>query len=620
MDKLFLTILNMSLTGSFVIASICLARLPLKKAPKIISYCLWAVAGFRLVFPFSLDSVFSLIPFNAETIPPNIAMQAIPRINSGISFVNDAVSSVLPPAATMTASINPLQVWIAIGTFLWLTGGAVMLIYGVVSFIILKRKMSGASHIETNIYEAGNIKSPFALGFFKPGIYLPSGLSEQERGYIILHEQTHIRRYDHIVKLAAYFILCLHWFNPLVWTAFRLLGVDMEMSCDECVLREIGSETKKDYSRSLLSLATDRHAPGSPLAFGEVGVKARIKNVLNFKKPSRVTVVSAVTLAALLSAGFALNKACNLIEFEAIYSDVTEYSYSVQFALGDTVYSLYIPDGRLQTSGGWRGLKEIGFARGGNGDKYRIFEREGHSIDEFIVVQDDGFMNPASIYIAGEQKTYSLENMTDKERFEHLSSVTLYSDGTARLAAPPISSYALTWPCYYTFENSELLIYYNIDDPFARFAIIDENTLQFQSATVPLFAQEGARYVSAPQKPSFDLNDVSIAFKKVDFTLENSGFTMIWKNVTNKMLTYGEAFSLEKRVNDEWINIGNHDNFAVAHQLPANSEINQIYPLNESMLDIDNGTYRIVTWIFDMDEPGSYREYSVSAEFTVDRY
>jgi|GEM_PF-847164 len=309
MDKLFLAILNMGLTGAFVIAAICLVRLTLKKAPKIVSYCLWAVAGFRLVLPFSIESAFSLIPFKAQTIPPDIAMQTVPRIDSGVTIVDNIISGSLP-AVALGASVNPLQIWTAVGTFAWLTGVAVMLIYGVASFFILKRKMKEAAHIESNIYEAENIKSPFVLGIFSPKIYLPIGLSAQERGYIVLHEQTHIRRYDHIVKFLAYFILCLHWFNPLVWAAFLLMGVDMEMSCDERVLKEMGGETKKDYSLSLLSLATERRIiGGSPLAFGEGGVKERIKNVLNFRKPSRVIIVAAVALVAVLSIGFAVNKA-----------------------------------------------------------------------------------------------------------------------------------------------------------------------------------------------------------------------------------------------------------------------------------------------------------------------
>ncbi|NLO48225.1 MAG: DUF4825 domain-containing protein [Clostridiales bacterium] len=292
--------------------AICLARLPLKKAPKIITYCLWTVAGFRLVFPFSIESVFGLIPFKAQTIPADIALQQVPRIDSGIPFVNNAVSSILP-AATPAASVNPLQIWTTIGAFVWLIGGAVMLIYGIVSFVILKRKMREAVHIEANIYEAENIQSPFVLGVFKPKIYLPASLSSQERSYILLHEQTHIRRHDHIVKFAAYFILCLHWFNPLAWVAFLLMGVDMELSCDERVLKQMGGEIKRDYSLSLLSLATERRIiGGSPLAFGEGSVKERIKNVLNFKKPSRVIIAAAVALAAVLSVGFAVNKAAQI--------------------------------------------------------------------------------------------------------------------------------------------------------------------------------------------------------------------------------------------------------------------------------------------------------------------
>jgi len=324
MDKLFLSILNMSLTGAFVIAVICLARLPLKKTPKIISYSLWAVAGFRLVFPFTIESVFSLLPFKAQTIPLDIAMQPIPRIDSGIPLVNDMISDILP-AATVQFSANPLQVWTSIGAFVWLAGLAAMLIYGVASFVILKRKMREAAYLEANIYEAENIKSPFVFGIFTPKIYLPVGLSAQERQYVILHEQTHIQRRDHIVKLAAFFVLSLHWFNPLAWAAFLLMGIDMEMSCDEHVLREMDGETKKNYSLSLLSLATERRIiAGSPLAFGEGGIKARIRNALTFRKPSRIIIIVAVALVVVLSAGFAVNGVSEAINSPAAVGDIIQ--------------------------------------------------------------------------------------------------------------------------------------------------------------------------------------------------------------------------------------------------------------------------------------------------------
>ncbi|MCL1791567.1 MAG: M56 family metallopeptidase [Peptococcaceae bacterium] len=314
MDNIFLTILNMSLTGSFVIIAICLARVLLKRAPKIISYGLWIVAGFRLIFPVSLESVFSLIPFKTQIIPPDIAFQTTPRINSGVMVVDDMISGALPVPA-LGASLNPLQIWVTIGAYVWLLGVVVLIIYGIISFRLLKGKMRGATLVETNltganIYETENIRSPFVLGFLKPGIYLPVGLSAQEREYIVLHEKTHINRRDHIVKFLAYFVLCFHWFNPLVWAAFLLMSADMEMACDERVLQKMGIETKKAYSLSLLSLATKRHGIGSsPLAFGEGGTKGRIKNVLKFKESPQIVIVVAVLLVTALCIGFALNRA-----------------------------------------------------------------------------------------------------------------------------------------------------------------------------------------------------------------------------------------------------------------------------------------------------------------------
>jgi len=310
-DKLFLTILNMSLTGSFVVAAICLARLSIKKAPKIIAYCLWAVAGFRLAFPISIKSAFSLIPFNAQIIPPDIATQPVPSVDSGIAFVNDAVAAVLPssPVNIDAASINSLRLWTAVGSWVWLAGSAILLVLGVAGYIRLKNKMASAIRVEGDIYETDEIQSPFVLGVFKPKIYIPLDLSGQERNYIILHERTHIRRKDYIIKFVAYFIVCLHWFNPLIWAAFVLMGLDMEMSCDERVLTELGSGINKDYSLSLLSLAANRRVlGGSALAFGEDGVKKRIKNVLKFRKSSRVAGIVAVAFVALLSLGLMVSR------------------------------------------------------------------------------------------------------------------------------------------------------------------------------------------------------------------------------------------------------------------------------------------------------------------------
>ena len=337
----------MSMTGAFVVAAICLARLPLKKAPKILSYCLWAVAGFRLIFPFSIESSFSLIPFDAQTIIQDVAAQpnqdvashaiqdvAAQPIQDGASqSIQDmatanttaannasanttiAVTDVANAAAVNTAVVNeathatsnPLHSWLAISSWIWLVGAGLFLAIGAVFYIRLKHKMASAIRVEGNLYETDGIQSPFVLGIFKPKIYIPLGLSGRERVYLILHERTHIRRYDHIVKFLAYIIICLHWFNPLAWVAFLLMGLDMEMSCDERVLKDMGNGIIKEYSMSLLSLTVGQRIIGnsSMLAFGADGVDKRIKNVLGFKKSSRIAVVFAIVFIMLLTLGLA---------------------------------------------------------------------------------------------------------------------------------------------------------------------------------------------------------------------------------------------------------------------------------------------------------------------------
>ena len=305
MDSALITILNMSLTGAFVIAAIVIARFALKKAPKMISYCLWAVAGFRLAIPFSFESVLSLMPFRAQPIPQGLPDYTAQQVYTAASGTPDAGYPWLAGQAA-----GPQQVLLSLGFYIWMLGALVMLICGMVSFLRLKRAVSGAGLVSQNIYEADNIETPFVLGVIKPAIYVPSGLTQRERSYIVLHEQTHIRRRDHLIKFAAYFILCLHWFNPLAWAAFLLMGVDMEMSCDERVLKVMGAGTKKDYSQSLVRLASQRRVfSGSPLAFGEGGVKERVRNILSFGKTSRLVTITAVVIALLFSVGFSVDRA-----------------------------------------------------------------------------------------------------------------------------------------------------------------------------------------------------------------------------------------------------------------------------------------------------------------------
>ena len=309
MSELFISVLNMSLTASYVILFVILCRLLLKRCPKIISYVLWSVVAFRLIIPFSFESMYSLLPqkINTSPISHDIMYQQSPQFNSGIGIVDSIISNSLP-APSIGDSVNPLQIYLEIGAFIWIIGAVVLLIYSLVSIITLKKQLKSAQPIEKNTYEAKDLKTPFVLGIIIPKIYLPTGLSTQEKSYILLHEQTHINRKDHIVKVFAFLILCIHWFNPLVWIAFMLMSMDMEVSCDERVIKEAGNDTKKPYATTLLSLSSGRHIlNGSPLAFGEGSIKGRIKNILDYKRPKFWVVTTVIIAVIAVSIGLVAN-------------------------------------------------------------------------------------------------------------------------------------------------------------------------------------------------------------------------------------------------------------------------------------------------------------------------
>ncbi len=307
MDGLFLQIVNMSITASYVILFVIVVRWLLKKAPKIFSYVLWSVVLFRLVFPFSFESIFSFLTVSTETVPPDIMYAQTPQIDSGVAMIDRAVNLALP-APEGFASINPLQIWIPLGSFVWMLGIFVILAYSTITTIRLYRTLRGAKPLFDNVYEMCEIETPFVFGLIKPKIYLPANLRQHEQVYILKHEQTHIKRFDHIIKPIAFLIVSIHWFNPLVWIAYILMGKDMELSCDESVIQQMGNSIKQDYSASLLSLSTGKRGLGaSPLAFGESNIKERILNVLRYKKPAYWVVAIAVIAVLIVGIGLSSN-------------------------------------------------------------------------------------------------------------------------------------------------------------------------------------------------------------------------------------------------------------------------------------------------------------------------
>ncbi|MBR7132885.1 MAG: hypothetical protein IKD04_05080 [Clostridia bacterium] len=288
MEQLFLQLLNMSITASWIVLAVSVFRFLFKKAPKAIICVLWAFVAIRLICPFSFESVLSLIP-SAETIPQEIIYSKEPTINSGIPILNSSVNPIISEAFAPAPqnSANPLQILTAIAANLWIAGIVIMLSYIAVSYLRLRKRTKEAAPLEKGIWVCDRIDTPFILGVIKPRIFLPSAMNDADKQYVIAHEKAHLKRCDHLWKPLGFIILTVYWFNPVIWLAYILLCRDIELACDQRVIKEMGIENKKPYSNALINCSTPaKLITACPLAFGEVGVKGRIKSVLSYKKPS----------------------------------------------------------------------------------------------------------------------------------------------------------------------------------------------------------------------------------------------------------------------------------------------------------------------------------------------
>jgi len=289
MSKIFLSIINMSISASYIVIAVLLLRLLLKKAPKWIAVFLWGIVAVRLVCPFSIESVLSLIP-SSEVVSPNIMTDNTPTINTGIPIINSTLNPVISESFTPDpgASANPLQIWIPILTAIWIVGIVALLIYTVISYAKVKRKIGTAVLYKDNIYQSEHVVSPFVLGIIKPKIYLPFNMNDKDMDHVVAHEMAHIRRKDHLWKPLGFLLLTIHWFNPLMWLGYVLLCRDIELACDEKVIGELDHDARADYSEALLTCSVNRKMIAAcPLAFGEVGVKDRVKSVLNYTSTTR---------------------------------------------------------------------------------------------------------------------------------------------------------------------------------------------------------------------------------------------------------------------------------------------------------------------------------------------
>ena len=309
MNELFLKIINMSISASWLVLAVLILRFVLKKAPKWINVLLWGIVAIRLICPFSFESTLSLIP-SAETIPLNIGMDTTPTINSGISAINNAVNPIISQSNTPMAgaSVNLLQITIGIYEYIWIFGMIALALYTAISYWRLRRKVDTAVRYKDNIFQSENVSFPFVLGIIKPRIYLPFKMNGQYLEYVVAHEQAHICRKDHWWKPLGFLLLTIHWFNPLMWLAYVLLCRDIELACDEKVIKELGNEQRGDYTQALVACSVNRRMIAAcPLAFGEVSVKERVKSVMNYKKPAFWVIIISVIVCVGVAVCFLTN-------------------------------------------------------------------------------------------------------------------------------------------------------------------------------------------------------------------------------------------------------------------------------------------------------------------------
>jgi len=309
MEALFLKLVNMSITAGWLVLAIAAVRLLFRRTPRWILCLLWGLVALRLICPVSIESSLSMIP-SAEPLPQEILYTAHPQIQSGVpmidSAVNPALQSSMAPAELTSA--NPTQIWSFLLSRVWVLGMVLMLLYTAGSYLLLKRRVAAAIPLCRGIKQSEHVDSPFVLGLIRPVIYLPFGMESPDMDHVIAHEKAHIRRRDHWWKPLGFLLLSIYWFNPLLWLAYVLLCRDIEAACDEKVIRDMDRNGRRAYSRALLNCSIHRRRIAAcPLAFGEVGVKARVKGVMYYRKPAFWVILTALLGAVIVGICFLTN-------------------------------------------------------------------------------------------------------------------------------------------------------------------------------------------------------------------------------------------------------------------------------------------------------------------------
>lgn len=501
MSELFLKFLNISITAGWLVLAILLMRTILKKAPKWINCMMWGIVGVRLIFPFSIESIFSLIP-SIETVSKEIFYEKYPTVQSGSITVDSIVNPVLSTffEATPQNSANPIQIFIAIAANLWVLGTLVMIGYAFFSYLFLEEKLREATHLKENIWKCDYVDPAFVFGLFRPRIYISSSLKETQLEYVIAHERAHIKRKDYLWKPIGFCLLAVYWFHPLIWIAYITLCKDIEYACDEYVIKHMQIEEKKAYSMALLECTTLRKMIYvCPVAFGELNVERRVKTVLSYKKPALWISFISIVICVVFGVGFLTEPMNSDARIERRDYEM----YVIERYPHEENYLTLLPDGKFimednidpNTYGGYsvRGIYEqdgnyIILQFSDSDEKYELVAKGDELIFEDTQTASSFISDTWNVWTEIEsdrfvkQSTYTLLERDWPEEF-----VEAMDDATKEKLAESKSFPASTYWSYYFDQNGNSEgIQYGTAVSYNEIENIDDYVLKLNLMVVPV--------------------------------------------------------------------------------------------------------------------------------------
>lgn len=659
MSELFLELLNLSIMTGWLILAVLVVRVCLKRAPKYIRCILWGLVGLRLVFPFPIESIFSLLP-SSKVIDTEIVYDRTPAIHSGIPVVDNVTNNLMMDsfAPNMQNSVNPLQVVTFIASNVWMLGVVVMLIYCIISYFLVQRKVFDAVKREGNVYQCERVATPFVLGLVRPKIYIPYQIDDEAIEYVVAHERAHIKRGDQITKLVGFLVLSVYWFQPLIWVAYILLCKDIELACDEKVLKSIGETEKKSYSRVLLQYSVSpKMIAACPLAFGEVAVRQRIKNILNYKKPAFwiiiVSMVACVVVAVCFMTSPKTETKDHLADETVTNGEETKQLLlmvddALYYCIGlpaDEVAKCGVMDGEIETS-----VEDDEIPTQNNQSNFGTgygWQRTRHNeVEVYMPYQGEHqwmrFVKEGTIpgetefdentVLVDVDKIFSI-TMVNGDTGEAIETSRLMSDNTMnellelykKLEFQPFEAevelcqQAVGWQFnmkLYDVEGNLLQTitpsgdYVQIGGPGVETKVYDSS---MNDTTYLLL-----KYIKFRFYPVEKLAGVYATLDSVD----ESGFTFTIRNETNREVHYGEAYVLWVEENDKWEKvptiIENYGFHEIAYIVPAHGVGGSMREWEWLYGTLEEGKrYKITMEISSKDDNDKWTTYEHSYEFIL---